>query len=309
VGAARGRARDVARRPLPRRVGAQTGHRAARPTPTRTRGRSRPRRVLGRGGRQFEVRFVDDRRRSSREDEMPGAVWFPGGTLNYAEHALRRRGDAPAIVGRSQTRDEVVLTHDELADQVARAAAGLRRLGVGAATGSSGTCRTCPRRWSRSWPARRSGPSGPRARRSSASRRRRPGPQIEPKVLLVVDGYRYGTKAVDRADEVAAIRAALPTLAATVLLPYLDPAAAAGDRFPDVATWDELVGRTGGAHLRAGAVRPPAVRALQLGDHRAAEGDRARPRRHPARAPQGPRAAPRPRRATTSSAGSPPPGG
>jgi acetoacetyl-CoA synthetase len=47
--------------------------------------------------------------------------------------------------------------------------------------------------------------------------------QIEPKVLLTVDGYRYGTRDVDRADEVAAIRAALPSLTATVLVPYLDP--------------------------------------------------------------------------------------
>ena len=51
--------------------------------------------------------------------------------------------------------------------------------------------------------------------------------QIEPTVLLAVDGYRYGDKAIDRRAELAEIRAALPSLEATVVLPYLDPAAAA----------------------------------------------------------------------------------
>ena len=47
--------------------------------------------------------------------------------------------------------------------------------------------------------------------------------QVEPKVLLTVDGYRYGPRTVERADEVAAVRAALPGLHATVEIPYLRP--------------------------------------------------------------------------------------
>ena len=65
---------------------------------------------------------------------MPGAVWFPGGTLNWAEQALapgESRPDALAIVARSQTRAARELTWAELADAVARCRAGLRRLGVG----------------------------------------------------------------------------------------------------------------------------------------------------------------------------------
>jgi acetoacetyl-CoA synthetase len=191
---------------------------------------------------QLGVRFVDEPATVLARDSMPGAVWFPGGTLNYAEHALRRRDDRPAIVGRSQSRDEVVLTHAELADQVARAAAGLRRLGVGRGDRVVGylpnvpetmvaflACASLGAIWSS---------CAPEFGVSSVVDRVR---QIGPKALLVVDGYRYGPKAVDRADEVAAIRAALPTLEATVLLPYLDPDAAAGERFPDVTTWDQLV--------------------------------------------------------------------
>ena len=65
--------------------------------------------------------------------EMPGAEWFPGARLNYAEHMLGtdEDADAVAVVARSQTRGPIELTFGELRDQVARARAGLRRLGVG----------------------------------------------------------------------------------------------------------------------------------------------------------------------------------
>ena len=64
---------------------------------------------------------------------MPGARWFPGSKLNYAEHMLGGDGDADriAVVARSQTRPPVELTFGELREQVARARAGLQRLGVG----------------------------------------------------------------------------------------------------------------------------------------------------------------------------------
>ena len=68
------------------------------------------------------------------ERRMPGAVWFPGATLSYAEHALAAAADrpaAPALLGRSQTRPPVEWTWAELAEQVRRLRAGLRRLGVG----------------------------------------------------------------------------------------------------------------------------------------------------------------------------------
>ena len=174
---------------------------------------------------------------------MPGARWFPGATLNYAEHALGRAGDV-AIVARSQTRPEdVTLTRADLSDQVARAAAGLRRLGVRRgdrvvaylpnvpetvvtflATASIGAIfSSCAPEF------------GPRA----VSDRVR---QIEPKVLVACDGYRYGAREVDRAAEVARLREELPTLEATVVLPHLqsrlDP-----DRFPGALSWDDLLSR------------------------------------------------------------------
>ena len=162
---------------------------------------------------------------------MPGSRWFPGARLNYAERALRvpgRSGSDVVVVGRSQTREAVELTLDQLVDQVARARAGLRRLGVGKgdrvaaylpaipetlvaflATASLGAI------WSSCAPEF--------GTRSVVDR----FAQIEPTVLLAVDGYRYGAKAIERTAEVDTIRAALSSLRATVVLPYLDPDAPA----------------------------------------------------------------------------------
>ena len=64
---------------------------------------------------------------------MPGTVWFPGAALNYAEHALRpfsEHGNRPAVIAHSQSRPPVILSGGELRAQVARARAGLQRLGV-----------------------------------------------------------------------------------------------------------------------------------------------------------------------------------
>jgi acetoacetyl-CoA synthetase len=160
---------------------------------------------------------------------MPGAEWFPGATLNYAEHALAAATDRPddvAIVARSQTRDEVQLTWAQLADAVACCRSGLLRLGVQRgdrvaaylpnipetviaflATASIGAI------WSSCAPEF--------GVRSVVDR----FAQIEPVVLLAIDGYCYGEKTIDRRAEVGEIEAALPTLRHTVHVPYagLDP--------------------------------------------------------------------------------------
>ncbi len=190
----------------------------------------------------FEVRFHDQPSAVLGSRDMPGAEWFPGGTLNYAEHALRRSDDHPAIVARSQTRGPTTWTHAELRRQVERAAAGLRRLGVGEgdrvasylpnvpetivaflATASIGAV------WSSCAPEF--------GTRSVVDRFR----QIEPKVLLAVDGYVYGDKRVDRRPEVAAIRHELPTVTATVVLPYLDPDADLGFVPGHALRWVDLL--------------------------------------------------------------------
>jgi acetoacetyl-CoA synthetase len=191
----------------------------------------------------FEVIAHSEPRADLADARMPGASWFPGATLNYAEHALRLPGRADGdavVIGRSQTRPPIELTAAELRDQVARCRAGLRRLGVRRgdrvaaflpnvpeaivallATASLGAT------WSSCAPE-----FGPRAVIDRFG-------QIEPKVLLAVDGYRYGDRAVDRVAELGEIRAALPTLEATVVLPYLDPSAA--ERIEGAVSWNDLL--------------------------------------------------------------------
>lgn len=187
----------------------------------------------------FRLESPDPVGRALEEPVMPGARWFPGVRLNYAAHALRSEPDGPALVALSQTRPRVELSMAELRDQVARCRAGLRRLGVGPGDRVAAYLPNVPEAVvallaSASLGAVFSSCAPEFGVRSVVDRFR----QIEPAVLLAVDGYRYGDKRVDRRAEVAAIRAELPSLRATVQVPYLDPDA----RLEGAVGWDELVG-------------------------------------------------------------------
>ena len=186
----------------------------------------------------FAVRSHSPHTAVLADASMPGAVWFPGATLNWAEHAVGAWRDPSglALIERSQTRPARETTRGELADQVARAAAGLRRLGVGKgdrvaaylpnitetaiaylATLSIGAI------WASCAPE-----FGHRAIIDRFA-------QIEPRVLLVVPGYVYGEKVIDRTAEIAEIRAAVPSVEHVVLVPYGD------GPVPDTLPWDDLV--------------------------------------------------------------------
>jgi len=179
------------------------------------------------------------------DGRMPGAEWFPGTRLSYAEHALAlpdRADPDEVVVGISHTRERVSLTGDELRDAVARCRRGLAELGVGSgdrvaaflpnipetlvaflATASLGAV------WSSCAPE-----FGPRAVVDRFA-------QIGPRVLLTVDGYRYGDRDVDRAAEVASIREALPGLDAVVVVPYLRDEASAIAAVPGATPWSSLL--------------------------------------------------------------------
>ena len=174
--------------------------------------------------------------------EMPGAVWFPGARINYAEHLLGRDEDTDrvAILGQTQTRPDIELTFGELRDQVARVRAGLQRLGVGkgdrvvaylpnipetlvafAATASLGAIwATCAPEF---------------GARSVIDR----FAQIEPKVLLTIGGYGFRDRYIDRREEVEAIRRRLTTLEHVVGVPYGEA------EVPDAVSWAELTGTPG----------------------------------------------------------------
>jgi len=180
--------------------------------------------------------------------DMPGAQWFAGSRLNYAEHAFAgKQDDEPAILHASELRELDELSWGELRTQVGAVAAGLRELGVQRgdrvvaympnvpeaivaflATASLGAV------WSSCSPD--FGPASVIDRFA----------QIEPKVLFAVDGYRYGGKDFDRRDVLAELQAAMPSLWHTVVLPYLDPEPdLSGLR--EASRWDELLAAGEGA--------------------------------------------------------------
>jgi len=175
----------------------------------------------------FDVVAYDEPTAVLERAVMPGARWFPGATLNYAEHVLRMPGlgpDDPVVIAYSQTREQITLTKAELREQVRRARAGLRRLGVGRGDRVAAYAPNIPETYvlmlaTASLGATFSSCAPEFGTRSVVDRWR----QIEPSVLVAVDGYMYGDKPIDRRAEVAAIQEALPSLRHTILLPYLHP--------------------------------------------------------------------------------------
>ena len=167
----------------------------------------------------FEVRFHAPAKRVIGGTSMPGTEWFPGATLNYAEHTLAHGGAEPALVCRSEAEPRRELSRDELRREVAAARAGLLRLGVGRgdrvvaylpngaeaviaflATASLGAIwSSCP----------------PEFGVESILDRFR---QIEPKVLIGTGSYDYNGRKYDRNEDLHRIVTSLPTLEAAVVV-------------------------------------------------------------------------------------------
>jgi acetoacetyl-CoA synthetase len=183
----------------------------------------------------FEIKSYDQPTDVLRSRQMPGAEWFPGATLNYAEHVLRMPGradDDPVVVAYSQTRELVTLTAAQLRDQVRRVRAGLKELGVAQGDRVAAYAPNIPETYvlmlaTASLGAVFSSCAPEFGRRSVIDR----WTQIEPTVLVAVDGYHYGDKVIDRREEVAAIRKALPSVEHLITIGYLDPATGDWTRF------------------------------------------------------------------------------
>jgi acetoacetyl-CoA synthetase len=184
--------------------------------------------------------------------EMPGTRWFEGAELNFAENLLlaERDSGSVAVVHTSELRELREITWGELSACVAEAAGGLRSLGVEPgdrvvaympniletliaflAVSSLGAV------WSSAAPEF--------GARSVIDR----FAQIEPKVLLTVDGYRHGGKDFDRLPTVKTILTELPTVEHVVLLPYLSTVAEPATLAPTALSWDELMERGRGQEL------------------------------------------------------------
>jgi acetoacetyl-CoA synthetase len=175
-------------------------------------------------------------------ERMPAATWFPGARLNFAEHLIGDDADTGqvAVVAYSQTRDRMQLSFADLREAISRARAGLLRLGVEpgdrvvaympnipetliafAAAASVGAI------WASCAPEL--------GARSVVDRLA----QLDPAVLLAVDGYGFRDRSIDRRSEVATIRAALPSLRHVVHVPY------GRHEIPDAVPWGELLSEPG----------------------------------------------------------------
>ncbi|NDZ92775.1 acetoacetate--CoA ligase [Streptomyces sp. SID6673] len=179
------------------------------------------------------------------DSTMPGARWFPGARINYAEHALRHHGteDGPetAIIAEDETGTTSEVTWDELRGMVGSLQRWLRAQGVGrgdrvvgylpnsvhpvvallATAGIGAIWSGCGQDYGAAGAAARLG-------------------QLEPTVLIAADGYRWNGKAHDRRAEVEQLRASVPTLRAVLRVPILGSWPDASDG-PGVADWDDVV--------------------------------------------------------------------
>jgi acetoacetyl-CoA synthetase len=187
----------------------------------------------------FKIRSHAPYERVLDEPKIQGAGWFEGTRLNYAEHALARRDDHPAIIARSETGSPVEMSYKELADAVAAAAEGLRRIGVKKGDRVAALLPNTPEAVvgflaSASIGAVWSSCAPEFGVRSVVDRFR----QIEPVVLLTVDGYVYRGKRFDLSDTIDRLRRDLPGLKATVVVPYLDSQFTATD---GLTNWGDLL--------------------------------------------------------------------
>jgi acetoacetyl-CoA synthetase len=171
----------------------------------------------------FEVQASEPYERVLTTHEMPGARWFPGARLSYAEHVFRGRDDGEvAIRHASELRPLGEWTWADLRACAGAVAGGLREAGVVAGDRVAAYlpnipetvaaflgCASIGATWSSCAPEF--------GVRSVVDR----FAQIEPKVLLAVDGYRYGGRDFDRSETIAALKRELPTVEQTFVVPYL----------------------------------------------------------------------------------------
>ncbi len=180
---------------------------------------------------------------------FPGAKWFPGARLNFAENLLRYRDDRLALIFRNETHASVRMTYGELYDAVARLAKSMREAGVTVgdrvvaympnlietviamlAAASIGAA------WSSS--AMDIGPSAALERLG----------QVQPKVMVAADGYFYKGKAFDTLSNVAQLARGIPSLEKVIVVSYLG-------KHPDIRSiphavhWEDFIAKEGGLEI------------------------------------------------------------
>jgi acetoacetyl-CoA synthetase len=178
----------------------------------------------------FDVRFEPASGEVLSGHEMPGARWFPGSRVSYAEHVFRgKSGDALALQHASELRELESWTWGRLRAETARVARGLRAHGVGSGDRVCAYMPNIPETLAAFLACASIGATWSSAAPEFGARSviDRFG-QIEPKVLLAIDGYRYGGKDFDRSEIVEQIAAEIPSRPHLIRFGYLD-----GSGWPD----------------------------------------------------------------------------
>jgi len=155
--------------------------------------------------------------------KMPGAKWFQGARLNFAENLLRYRDDQVALIFKGESQDSIKITYSELYDEVARVAKSLKETGVQAGDRVAGFMPNMPETiiamlaatslgatWSSCSPD--FGMKGVLDRFG----------QIKPKVLFTANGYSFKGKSFDSLARVSDILKEIPSIEKVVVIPYTE---------------------------------------------------------------------------------------
>ena len=194
----------------------------------------------------FDIKATKNYTHILLDRKMPGAKWFPGAKLNYAEHVFRQMSATrPALIFQSETQPLTEITWDELYRRVSSVAVGLRNLGVKRGDRVVAYMPNIPQTiiaflaaasigaiWSSCSPDFGS--------RSVIDRFN----QIEPKVLFAVDGYQYGARSFDLRPAIGKLQQSIATLEKTILLPYLT-SHGESTGLDQVIEWDQFLKEDG----------------------------------------------------------------
>ncbi|WP_066304147.1 acetoacetate--CoA ligase [Bacillus sp. FJAT-29814] len=171
----------------------------------------------------FSIHYSGEYSKVLDPHSIPGAKWFSGTNVNYAEHIFRTfNPEKEAILFESESHVQRSITWQELYESVAAAANGLKSLGIESGDRVAAyapnipetvisflACASIGAIWSSCSPDFGS--------KSAIDR----FAQITPKVLLTVDGYRYNGKDFDRSESIQQLLAGLPSVEKTIIIPYL----------------------------------------------------------------------------------------
>lgn len=177
---------------------------------------------------------------SADATHLPGAKWFVGAQLNYAENLLHNGDDSIAIIFRNESGERREFTRQQLRSEVARIADGLKEAGVKAGDRVAGYLPNIPEAviamlattsigaiWSS---------CSPDFDASAAADR---FSQITPRVLFAADGHRYAGKTIDYLPAIAAVCEQIPSIERVVLVPYLN-AGVKAEQVPHSALFDSF---------------------------------------------------------------------